>query len=201
MSSLNVMSCFKGDQKISGIFGWTVPLMTRDQLVGIKHCYEQFSSSSLVAAFGPRPLNWNAWLVQNLLHIIGRSLESWVQTEQARCQLLCRGTTGRTVKLLLQELVRRGIPQPFRGIVWQLLCGVEVNCAEKQMYSSYLKKTSPFEKTISRDIARTFPSHELFKDKDGVGQESLFSVMKVLHFVHFSTLLLFMLHFCWCWHW
>jgi len=57
MSSLNVMSCFKGDQKISGIFGWTVPLMTRDQLVGIKHCYEQFSSSSLVAAFGPRPLN------------------------------------------------------------------------------------------------------------------------------------------------
>ena len=84
------------------------------------------------------------------------------------------------LNLLLQELVRRGIPQPFRGIAWQLLCGVDVRCIEKQAYSSYLKKTSAFEKTISRDITRTFPGHELFKDKDGVGQESLFNVMKVL---------------------
>jgi len=83
------------------------------------------------------------------------------------------------VNLWLQELVRRGIPHPFRGIAWQLLCGVDLHCAEKQTYSSYLKKTSAFEKTISRDITRTFPGHELFKDKDGVGQESLFNVMKV----------------------
>jgi len=81
---------------------------------------------------------------------------------------------------LLQDLVRRGIPQPFRGIAWQLLCGVELHCAEKQAYSGYLKKTSAFEKTIGRDITRTYPSHELFKDKDGVGQESLFNVMKVI---------------------
>ena len=81
--------------------------------------------------------------------------------------------------MLMQELVRRGIPQPFRGIAWQLLSGVDVHCAEKLAYSGYLKKTSAFEKTIGRDITRTFPSHELFKDKDGVGQESLFNVMKV----------------------
>jgi len=81
---------------------------------------------------------------------------------------------------MLQELVRRGIPQPFRGIAWQLLCGVDLNYIEKRSYSTYLKKTSPFEKTISRDITRTYPGHELFKDKDGVGQESLFNVMKVL---------------------
>jgi len=87
------------------------------------------------------------------------------------------------MSLLLQELVRRGIPQPFRGLAWQLLCGVDLHCPEKTTYSSYLKKTSAFEKTISRDITRTFPSHELFKDKDGVGQESLFNVMKVLRFV------------------
>jgi len=80
---------------------------------------------------------------------------------------------------LLQELVRQGIPQPFRGIAWQLLCGVDLHCVEKRTYSTYLKKTSAFEKTISRDITRTFPSHDLFKDKDGVGQESLFNVMKV----------------------
>ena len=31
---------------------------------------------------------------------------------------------------------------------------------------------------IRRDIARTYPEHEFFKKKDGVGQESLFNVMK-----------------------
>lgn len=31
---------------------------------------------------------------------------------------------------------------------------------------------------IRRDIARTYPEHDLFKEKDGVGQESLFNVMK-----------------------
>ena len=31
---------------------------------------------------------------------------------------------------------------------------------------------------IRRDIARTYPEHEFFKKKDGVGQEALFNVMK-----------------------
>ena len=31
---------------------------------------------------------------------------------------------------------------------------------------------------IRRDIARTYPEHALFKQKDGLGQESLFNVMK-----------------------
>ena len=31
---------------------------------------------------------------------------------------------------------------------------------------------------IRRDIARTYPEHDMFKEKDGVGQESLFNVMK-----------------------
>lgn len=31
---------------------------------------------------------------------------------------------------------------------------------------------------IRRDIARTYPEHDFFKEKDGLGQESLFNVMK-----------------------
>ena len=31
---------------------------------------------------------------------------------------------------------------------------------------------------IRRDIARTYPEHDFFKEKDGLGQESLFHVMK-----------------------
>ena len=39
--------------------------------------------------------------------------------------------------------------------------------------------TSPCEKVIRRDIARTYPEHDFFKEKDGPGQETLFNVMKV----------------------
>ena len=49
----------------------------------------------------------------------------------------------------------------------------------KEMYVDYLKQKSPSERMIRRDIARTFPEHDFFKEKNGVGQESLFNVMKV----------------------
>lgn len=81
-------------------------------------------------------------------------------------------------KNYLQELVRRGIPHHFRGLAWQLLLGVH-DSPHKQLYVEYLKQTSPSEKLIRRDIARTFPDHDFFKEKDGLGQESLFNVMKV----------------------
>uniref|UniRef100_T1GFK8 Rab-GAP TBC domain-containing protein n=1 Tax=Megaselia scalaris TaxID=36166 RepID=T1GFK8_MEGSC len=38
--------------------------------------------------------------------------------------------------------------------------------------------TSACEKVIRRDIARTYPEHDFFKEKDGLGQEALFNVMK-----------------------
>ncbi|CAE1301208.1 EVI5 [Acanthosepion pharaonis] len=77
----------------------------------------------------------------------------------------------------VKELVRKGIPNPFRGLAWQLLLNVHDSPAKEQ-YVEYLKKTSPSEKLIRRDIARTFPDHAFFKEKDGLGQESLFNVMK-----------------------
>lgn len=76
----------------------------------------------------------------------------------------------------LKELVRKGIPHHFRGIAWQNLCGA--NDSLKKQYAEYIKATSACEKVIRRDIARTYPEHELFKEKDGAGQESLFNVMK-----------------------
>ncbi|KAJ9578377.1 hypothetical protein L9F63_005409, partial [Diploptera punctata] len=77
----------------------------------------------------------------------------------------------------VRELVRKGIPHHFRGIVWQLLCGAHDSPVKKQ-YADYIKATSACEKVIRRDIARTYPEHDFFKEKDGLGQESLFNVMK-----------------------
>ncbi|CAL1270575.1 unnamed protein product [Larinioides sclopetarius] len=77
----------------------------------------------------------------------------------------------------VKDLVRRGIPNHIRNIVWQLLCNAQ-NCPARELYTDYLKSTSPCEKVILRDIARTYPEHEFFREKDGPGQESLFNVMK-----------------------
>lgn len=76
----------------------------------------------------------------------------------------------------VRELVRRGVPHHFRAIVWQLLCGA--NEHDKKQYAEYIKATSACEKVIRRDIARTYPEHDFFKEKDGPGQEALFNVIK-----------------------
>eukprot|EP00069_Balaena_mysticetus_P010002 bmy_20449T0 len=53
----------------------------------------------------------------------------------------------------------------------------------KDQYSELLKMTSPCEKLIRRDIARTYPEHNFFKEKDSLGQEVLFNVMKAYSLV------------------
>ncbi|KAG5314682.1 EVI5 protein, partial [Pseudoatta argentina] len=80
-------------------------------------------------------------------------------------------------KEFVKELVRQGIPHHFRGIVWQLLSGAHDSPVKKQ-FAEYIKATSACERIIRRDIARTYPEHDFFKEKDGFGQESLFNVMK-----------------------
>merc|ERR1711971_756405 len=77
----------------------------------------------------------------------------------------------------LKDLVRRGIPHHFRGMAWQLLCSAH-DSPDKAKYADYMKRQSACEKVIRRDIARTYPEHDFFKKKDGVGQEALFNVMK-----------------------
>ncbi|XP_068141261.1 ecotropic viral integration site 5 ortholog isoform X2 [Drosophila tropicalis] len=76
----------------------------------------------------------------------------------------------------VRELVRRGIPHHFRAIVWQQLSAAAD--ADKKQYAEYIKATSACEKVIRRDIARTYPEVDFFKEKDGPGQEALFNVIK-----------------------
>ncbi|XP_077183413.1 EVI5-like protein isoform X2 [Paroedura picta] len=83
---------------------------------------------------------------------------------------------------LLRELIRKGIPHHFRAIVWQLLCSA-TDMPVKNQYSELLKMSSPCEKLIRRDIARTYPEHEFFKGQDSLGQEVLFNVMKAYSLV------------------
>lgn len=57
-----------------------------------------------------------------------------------------------------------GIPDHFRAEIWQLCTGA-YDSPVKNEYQKYLLDVSPFERAINRDISRTYPKHEFFKDK------------------------------------
>ena len=50
--------------------------------------------------------------------------------------------------------------------------------ALEETYKALLKIPSPHEKAIAKDLSRTFPHHKFFQEGGGVGQESLFMVVK-----------------------
>ncbi|KAF8782125.1 Rab GTPase-activating protein 1 like protein [Argiope bruennichi] len=78
----------------------------------------------------------------------------------------------------LTSLVRRGIPEALRGEVWQLLAGCHDQKEIIETYKSLVNKDSTYESIIQRDIYRTFPANELFNERNGTGQESLFKICK-----------------------
>jgi hypothetical protein len=73
--------------------------------------------------------------------------------------------------------LEKGIPQPIRGMMWQLMSGSK-NEELEELYGALLLRKSRHEKIISRDLARTFPNHEKFQDDQGPGQQSLFNILK-----------------------
>ncbi|CAC9552921.1 putative rab-like GTPase activating protein [Leishmania infantum JPCM5] len=83
----------------------------------------------------------------------------------------------------LKERCRKGIPSRFRGVAWQLLMGSfhQLNSEENNgVYVALRDKKLADKETdaiISRDLARTFPTHVLFQDPGGVGQTFLRNVL------------------------
>lgn len=78
----------------------------------------------------------------------------------------------------LAPLVRLGIPEKFRGNIWQRLANVDNKTDMTDMYRVLLTKETKCETVIQRDIHRTFPAHKFFSEIGGSGQDVLFKVSK-----------------------
>ncbi|KAF9432136.1 hypothetical protein BGZ76_011208, partial [Entomortierella beljakovae] len=78
---------------------------------------------------------------------------------------------------LLSARVRQGLPSKLRGLIWQSMSQASSTYLET-MYTQLLKEHSPYERIIQRDLARTFPQIDMFKEEGGKGQEMLFNILK-----------------------
>ncbi len=76
--------------------------------------------------------------------------------------------------------VRAGIPGPLRGTVWQMLTKSQelARHAPPDEFAKLVAQPSESEAAIVNDITRVFPTHPFFRQLNGVGQRSLYAVLK-----------------------
>jgi len=80
----------------------------------------------------------------------------------------------------VKERVRKGIPNELRGLVWQKLLGSrDLRLRNAGVYAELLASgPSAWEVDIIRDLARTFPTHNRYRLRGGLGQQQLFRVLR-----------------------
>ncbi|WVQ80260.1 hypothetical protein IAT38_002365 [Cryptococcus sp. DSM 104549] len=86
-------------------------------------------------------------------------------------------SVARTRPKELSKAIQQGIPPVIRGAIWQLMSSSKSSVLEDD-YKALLKLSSPHEKSIVKDLNRTFPNHKFFQEGGGLGQEGLFMVVK-----------------------
>ncbi|KAK0946456.1 hypothetical protein LTR29_002218 [Friedmanniomyces endolithicus] len=98
-------------------------------------------------------------------------LEFWAALVQDYPSTALRLPTLTTTK------IRAGIPPPLRGVVWQSISGARDQNLE-EAFERLQHEQSPYEGIINKDVGRSFPGVELFRDADGEGQKMLGRVLK-----------------------
>ena len=85
--------------------------------------------------------------------------------------------TAQRLPTLTSNKIRNGVPPPLRGVVWMSIAGARDQLLEDE-YGRLCTETSPYENLIGKDIGRSFPNVEMFKDPAGEGQVMLAKVLK-----------------------
>jgi hypothetical protein len=86
-------------------------------------------------------------------------------------------STAQRLPLITSSKIRGGIPSPLRGVVWVSMAGAR-NTAVEEEFDRLSLESSPHDNTIAKDLARSFPGVEMFKDPNGDGQRMLGTVLR-----------------------
>lgn len=78
---------------------------------------------------------------------------------------------------LVSAKLRAGIPPSVRGTIWQAM-SQSASLNLETVYGQLVAEHSPYERVIQRDLARTFPGIDMFKQEGGDGQRALERVLK-----------------------
>lgn len=78
---------------------------------------------------------------------------------------------------LLSLKLRSGIPARVRGLIWQAM-SKSASLHLETVYGQLCQERSPHERIIQRDLARTFPRIELFKQENGSGQTAMKRILE-----------------------
>lgn len=78
---------------------------------------------------------------------------------------------------LLSLKLRSGIPTRVRGLMWQAM-SKSASLHLETVYDQLCKEKSPHERIIQRDLARTFPRIDMFKQENGKGQSSMKHILE-----------------------
>ncbi|KAI0843212.1 rab-GTPase-TBC domain-containing protein [Hypoxylon sp. FL0890] len=85
--------------------------------------------------------------------------------------------TAARLPTLLSKKIRKGVPPPLRGVVWQSMAGARDSYLLEQ-FDKLSGESSPYEGIIGKDLGRSFPGVDMFRDPDGEGQKMLGRVLK-----------------------
>ncbi|CAD6588323.1 MAG: ecotropic viral integration site [Alectoria sarmentosa] len=85
--------------------------------------------------------------------------------------------TAQRLPTLTSNKIRSGVPPPLRGVVWMSIAGSRDPLLEHE-YDKLCGESSPYENLIGKDIGRSFPGVEMFRDPSGDGQQMLGRVLR-----------------------
>ena len=86
--------------------------------------------------------------------------------------------TAQRLPTLTATKIKGGVPPPIRGVVWMSMVGARDDELSDK-FDKLSTESSPYETMIGKDIGRSFPAVEMFKEAGGEGQTMLAMVLKV----------------------
>ncbi|KAK5048646.1 hypothetical protein LTR84_005737 [Exophiala bonariae] len=85
--------------------------------------------------------------------------------------------TAQRLPTLTTNKIRGGVPVFLRGVVWPSIA----RACDPLLHAEYHKladQPSPYDALIGKDVGRSFPKVDMFREKDGEGQKMLGRVLK-----------------------